>query len=134
MASNCGNCTFKDSLPESAGILWVKERAYPFASDFAREAYALSVSIRTPTWPNDFVLGQTWVFLAHTKSVCKQQPDLGFPVYLPGVFYAFLPTSAEYVVKGGESRAMLEKFRARGITPVRLKPRQAVLFPELVAA
>ena len=127
---DCGECRFKDELPEAAGLLWIKEKFYPFASDFSREAYATGISVKVLSLPTDFVLGSTWVFFAHTKAVFRYQPELGNPTYVPGVFHAFLPNKAEYVVRGSESRASLSKIIDRGVIPVRIRPRQASLFPE----
>jgi len=127
---DCEDCSFKEALPESAGLLWVREKFYPFAFDFSREAYANGLCVRVGSVPADFVLGKTWVFFAHTKAVCRHQPDMGFPTYLPGVFHAFLPDRAEYVVRGNESRKLLAKLCSSGVTPVRVRPRQATFFEE----
>lgn len=127
---SCDACAFKEALPESAGLLWVRERAYFSTYDFSREADNLGVSVRIQNIPQDFVVGETWVFLAHTKGVCYPGEPMEAPTYGPGAFYSFMPEVVEYVVKGSESVAVLNRLEARGVVLVKVIPPQGFLFAE----
>ncbi|MEW6385948.1 MAG: hypothetical protein AB1491_00305 [Thermodesulfobacteriota bacterium] len=112
-----------------AGLLWIGEKHYPTVVDFQQEAAAMGISRRIPTLPRGFVLGKTWVFLAHRKAVYLGHtgsaseysgPEEHF--YAPGIFRIFKPTAVEYVVRGDETEEELQKLRDRGITPVKVVP------------
>ena len=51
------------------GLIWVGEKFYPTPQDFCAEAEKMGISRRIPAVPNDFVLGETWVWLAHRKAI-----------------------------------------------------------------
>ena len=110
---DCGRLT-------STGLLWVGGAFYKTADEFLLEAQRLGVSRRIPAVPRGFVLGETWVLLAHRKLCPLPQPD-GSTLLKPGVFSAFKPTAVEYVVRGDETKEELETKVKRGITPVKVQ-------------
>lgn len=120
-----------------AGLIWIGEKFYATPRDFSREAAAMGVSRRISTMPRDFVVGETWVALAHPKACdthecehgvktitgaeCEDCPE-GTPetVYHPGVFTMFLPDAVEYIVKGSETEEELDRLEERGFKLVRV--------------
>lgn len=119
------------------GLIWVGEKFYGTPAEFSREAAAMGVSRRVSTMPRDFVVGETWVALAHPKACdthecahgvktiagaeCEDCPE-GVPetVMHPGVFTMFLPTAVEYIVKGDETEEELDRLEERGFRLVRV--------------
>jgi hypothetical protein len=104
------------------GLLWVGGQFYKTPGDWLREAARLGVSRRIPAVPRGFVLGETWVFVAHRQCL----PTAGVLVasddaYKPGIFHAFKPSAVEYVVTGRESKKKLAALVERGITPVKVE-------------
>lgn len=55
--------------PERAGLLWIGESFYKSPQEWLDEARRMGVSRRLSTIPRDFVLGETWVFVAHRKGI-----------------------------------------------------------------
>ena len=98
--------------------MWVGEKHYKTPGHFLKEANSMGISKRIATVPRDFVVGETWIMLAHMKAVIdphgKEEPK-------PGIFRAFRPTAIEYVVTGKEAEAELDKMEERGFTLVDVK-------------
>jgi len=91
-----------------AGLIWIGEKFYT-TNEFLAEASTLGVSRRISGLPNDFVIGETYVFLAHAKACNKWDTEAvsedgqkGALVYFPGIFCAFRPKRVEYIVKQSE--------------------------------
>jgi hypothetical protein len=122
-ACDRGTCAACPLSPTRAtgrvGLLWCGEKWYAAPQDWTREAREQGVSRRISTVPNDFVVGETWVLMAHPKAVMGTN-DAGEIAYRPGIFHAFKPSAIEYVVKGDESEEELERKEKRGITLVRI--------------
>jgi hypothetical protein len=117
--ADCLTCPLSDAAAvgqEKVGLLWVGEQHYPTPVDFTEEAMELGVSRRIKTVPRDFVVGETWVWLAHNHCIPTED------AWIAGVFRIFRPQAIEYVVKGDETEKELEKLIDRGITPVRVVP------------
>jgi len=102
-----------------SGLIWVGEKYYRFPETFIAEANRMQISRRIKAVPQGFVLGETWVFLAHVKAIFSRED--GKVTYTPGIFRAYRPTGIEYVVKGDETDEDLEKMVKRGITPVKVE-------------
>lgn len=119
-------------------LLWIGEKFYPTPQDWLEEAGRMGVSRRITGVPKGFKVGTHWVLVAHRKAVrcdtCSGTGNLiindkmvdchdcvGHGAH-PGIFQMFKPTAVEYVVKGDEDEAKLEKMRKRGITPVQVVP------------
>ena len=106
-----------------AGLLWIGEKFYKTPDLFVKEGVELGFSRRIKAVPQGFKVGETWVLLAHSKSVRKATADILTGVdkdeYAPGIFYVWLPQRLEKIVlestRGTEEIDALEK---RGITPV----------------
>ena len=125
----CPLCNRPETMGK-AGLLWIGEKFYKFPADFVKEGVELGFSRRIKAVPQGFKVGETWVLLAHSKSICKIEPatpevqakfgaNEKQPVYTPGIFYVWLPQRLEKIVlestRGTEEIDALEK---RGITPV----------------
>ena len=104
-----------------AGLIWIGRGFYKTPDEFRREAISMGVSRRIRKVPRKFVLGETWVALAHSKAVVNPDIPHDEPGHLsPGVFTFFLPTAIEYIVKGDESEEELDALEARGFSLVRV--------------
>jgi hypothetical protein len=103
------------------GLMWVGEKFYSTAGEFIKEANAMGVSKRISQVPRDFVVGETWIALAHPKA-CNGIGEGGKQVMVPGVFRAFKPSAIEYVIKGNETDEELVDLEARGFTLVNVIP------------
>lgn len=90
------------------------------------EAHGLGISRRLSRIPRGFVLGETYIALAHRKCcfgwTSDPETNKVEPIHKPGIFYVFKPDALEYVVRGDESEKALENLAKRGIQPVRVVP------------
>jgi hypothetical protein len=117
------NCPLNDdALSQRCGLIWIGAEFYPTPADFLREAHRLGVSRRIKAVPKDFVLGETWVWLAHSKAIMNPPTSdaTDLPTWTPGVFHIFRPTHLEQIVTESQTgdddlMASLEK---RQITPI----------------
>jgi len=107
-------------LKPRAGLLWVGEKFYTLGT-FLQEAKEMGVSKRIHCVPRDFILGETWVLLAHIKGAIVPDPNNDvFPVEVPAIFYAFKPQRIEKIVPESQTKDEKEmaRLKKRGITPV----------------
>jgi hypothetical protein len=103
------------------GLIWVGEAFYPTTSAFNAEAHEVGLSRRITTVPHGFVVGETWVLLAHRKAIQKEETAIGKPPeFIPGIFRIFRPASVEIVVSGDEPDAVIEDYIKRGLSPVKV--------------
>lgn len=130
-------------MGDRAGLLWIGGSFYPTPDDWMREAQTMGVSRRIATVPRGFVIGETWVAVAHRKVIrdgwvntdtdvtyrdmaaiveAGVDFDLLEEVWRPAVFHVFKPQRIEYVVRGDESDEELAGYERRGIEPVRVIP------------
>lgn len=113
---SCDTCPLSKSGLKM-GLIWIGEKYYKTAQDFAREANMMGVSRRISQIPKELKIGETWLCVAHRKTIYgvneKGEMDL-----TPGIFHAFKPTRMEYVVKGTESEDELNRLEERGFTLV----------------
>lgn len=136
---------------ERVGLIWIGSKFYPTPESFSEETSRLGVSRRISAVPKDFVVGETWVWLAHRQAISSPCETCGGwgtmiedgsgdtcddcdgsgTIRKPGVFTAFRPERIEYILKGTETDEEIERLEARGITPVRLKWDDAPVFDEL---
>ena len=118
----CEHCPIaagiKGMLGSRAGLLWIGEGHYPTTKAFTQESNALGISRRLGAVPREFVLGETWVLLAHRRAI--QEPlEMGKdPKWTAGIFQIFKPTSMEIVCDGTESEKTIDDYVKRGLTPV----------------
>lgn len=140
----CRNCPPFDGSQEKLGLIWVGGSFYPTPEAFMREAREQGISRRIPAVPKDFIVGESWVLLAHREGMPnpdKPRPaasgdeytafpnDPDVPDYVPAIFSAFLPRSIEYVVDGTETEKDIEAMEKRGLTCVRVhKTAEATAF------
>lgn len=92
----CSGCPCGPEPPEgSHGLLWIGSRFYATPDDFSREAHARGVSRKIAAVPHGFILGETWVYLAHIAGVVGEP---GRPM-LPAIVSAFRPVGIDLVVE-----------------------------------
>lgn len=117
----CGSCPFNVTDPNKKfGLMWVGEKFYS-PDAFTIEAAQKGISKRIASIPNNFKVGETWVWLAHIKAIkIPFTNELNQPCieHRPGIFYAFRPTRIEYVITGNETEPELDAMEKRGITLV----------------
>lgn len=139
---SCLSCPGLTPNPKlkKAGLLWIGEQFYKTPGDWIREAHSQGISRRISAVPNDFVVGETWVFVAHLKAIAEvcTMPDTrkcdickgSCWHYTPAVFQIFCPQAIEYVVKDDDTEEELRRKVERGITLVRIERVESQ--PELI--
>ncbi len=140
-SGECMGCPLADSsMPIGrVGLLWIGEQFYDTPEAFMREVIAQGVSRRIATIPQGFKVGNTLVWVAHRKAIvepcslcggttvdktktltlCTECDGEG-TVDIAAVFHAFIPSAIEYIVKGTESEAELERLEEQGCTLVKV--------------
>jgi len=120
-----------------AGLLWVGEQFYASPLDFNQEAETMGISRFINKPPRKFVLGETWVFLAHRKTIFCEECQGNKAVVCEcnegmwsGVFKVFMPEAIEYIVKEDDTEEELERLEARGISLVKVIEQQQELHEE----
>lgn len=123
-------------MGERCGLNWIGEKFYPSVDDFHDEARERGISRRIQTVPNGFVVGETYLALAHPLATKVDCPECGGEddatecelceetgrADLPGIFSLFRPTQAQYVCTGNETPEELDALVGRGLTPVVVNP------------
>ena len=121
---NCEACSVHEFVRHgigNCGLIWVGETFYPTIQHFNREAEVMGISRRIAAVPNDFVLGETIVMLAHRRAIIGPV-EMGAQLeYTPGIFRIFKPTHIEVVVSGEESDETIDGYLKRGLVPVVVK-------------
>ena len=108
-------CSPFDDSSRKIGLLWIGKKTYSVSS-FLKEAAARGVSRRIATVPRDLRIGDTWVALAI-------QSNFSLPSV---IFSAFRVSGVDYIVKGGESDAELQRKVDSGIRLVNVILRDVV--------
>jgi hypothetical protein len=120
----CKTCPFgvmEQAGLGKAGLLWVGESFYATPGHFNREADRLGISRRVHAIPREFVLGETYVLLAHRKAI-MQPVRMGRELsFTPGIFRIFKPKRLEIIVTGKEDHRVIDGYIKRGLTPVLVK-------------
>jgi hypothetical protein len=108
-----------------AGLIWIGGKFYATPGEFNREAALLGISRRIAAIPRNFKIGETWVLLAHAKTIQTLEESDGDDllkqreVWKPGIFKVWRPQRIEKILpeseRGSETSADLIR---RGITPV----------------
>jgi len=109
-----------DYLGERVGLLWVGEKYYTPGS-FIQEAKEMGISKRVHSIPRKFILGESWVLLAHIKGAVIHDPrNDALPIEVPAIFYAFKPQRLEMLVTQNmaKNEEAMTKLQSRGIKPV----------------
>lgn len=140
ICASCPLCPTRLKTLGRVGLLWVGQQYYSTPQKFSREAERLGISRRIAEVPRKFIIGETWVWLAHRKGVprrcdwCRPSGDGSIAdsaksakcshcdgtgiTWIAGIFEVFRPSGIEYVARGDESAEEIESLRKRGITPV----------------
>lgn len=137
--SVCRRCPIgraADGLFGRAGLIWIGESFYKTPDDFNTEAEMMGVSRRIPAVPREFVLGQTWVLLAHRHAIRTPVQDpsenpMTSWIGEPGIFRMFRPDRIEVIVTGHESDETIEDYLKRGLSPVKVERRGEIAQGEL---
>lgn len=125
-------------MGDKVGLLGIGAQFYPTSTAFLFEAERMGISRRIANVPRGFRLGETWVFLAHPKTI--RRPGVSMTVtitgldgkvdlldegeeeelWTPGIFRIFKPTAIEKIVTAEEyaDAEAMTKLRERDITPV----------------
>lgn len=91
----CRQCPAGGGIPDGRhGLIWVGEKFYKTPEEFRKEASSMGVSRKIKTVPRDFVLGETWVYLAHKTCVWDEENQ----AMRPGIFSAFKPSRIDLVI------------------------------------
>lgn len=136
---HCEQCPLGGAVSDRVGLIWVGEAFYKTPYEFAAEAIKMGISRRITAIPRGFVVGETWVLLAHKKALQAEKAvhgDEGTETEnIPGIFQAFRPTAIEYVVRGDETEEEIKSLEKRGITPVEVVrgPQNEELFKDRAA-
>lgn len=119
---------------QKAGLIWVGEQFYPTPDAFSQEAAEMGISRRITCVPRGYVLGETWVLLAHRKvnfhdkdAARMEKADMSsitmideLPDERPGIFTAFLPSRIEKIVDENISEMEVRQIEESGMTPVQV--------------
>jgi hypothetical protein len=101
---------------DRVGLLWCGEAFYPNPGDWMAEAGALGISRRISALPKGFIVGKTWVMIAHRKAIGKVAED-GKTMFTPGVFHVFRPERIELVVTPSmKEEAWVAELVEKGVT------------------
>lgn len=123
-AIECQFCPL-EHWPSNEPVLldWIGKQHYPTADHFEHEAGVLGVSRRMRHLPEWFVVGKTWVALAHEYVVPLSDTEVTEHVqFLPAIFKMFKPVRAEVVCDGTETDEELAEYRLKGLVPVKVNP------------
>lgn len=125
------NPMVREAYLRQCGLLWIGGQYYKSPNAFLNEATDMGISRRIPAIPKDFVLGETWVLLAHRQGrrlfglpgegeIDQPGQVLAPARWMPQVFSVFRPTAIEYVVREDDTEEALEALVKRGVTLVRV--------------
>lgn len=110
-----------DDPPEKMGLIWIGEKFYKTPEDWMEEGRDMGVSRRIKNIPKGFVLGETWVAVAHIEAIPGGETWEGKKEKgKPAIFQVFKPSVIEYIVKGTETEEELTKLEERGISLVKV--------------
>lgn len=98
------------ALRVRAGLLWIGEKFYKTPGEFLAEGMEQGVSRRITALPNDFIVGQTRIFFAHSRAMPGWDDEIGEFTddgedQGPGIFGSFVAERIDYVVKSAEITA-----------------------------
>jgi hypothetical protein len=130
----CPLCMAPHELGRS-GLLWIGEKFYGAPREFDAEGNVLGFSRRISAVPRGFKVGETWILLAHPKTIetfVDVEVDQGlqgeFPVtaiekkrsgFRPGIFKVWRPRRIEKILLESQRGSAEEKdCLEKGITPV----------------
>lgn len=130
------------------GLIWIGAAHYPTPEDFMEEAATQGVSRRISAVPKGFLLGKTWVLMAHRSAILGPECSdgmVGNAKPQAGVVTAFRPRAIELILRESEvTPERIEKEAKRGVSivsvpdgdpdhdPKGAKAKQGTLFEEEV--
>jgi hypothetical protein len=112
-----GPCFLSRPNDERIGLIWIGTEHYPTPEHFQHEARTMGVSRRISKIPRGFILGETWVALAHRQVRPRSTTEGGWDA---GVFTIFQPQRIERITSDArkDDQEFIDKLSARDITPV----------------
>lgn len=116
--SPCDSCA-ANMFNTKMGLLWIGEKFYATPTEFVRESGLQGISRRISQVPKEFVVGETWIALAHRKAI-SAIGEKGKIEQAPGIFSFFRPQRIEYIITGEETTEQLEKLEKRGFTLIKI--------------
>jgi len=113
----CFVCPLRDPRKIGrAGLLWIGEQFYPTPDHFTFEAATLGISRRIKAVPPGFKVGETWVLLAHPKTIRVVSEGRS---HIAGIFRVFKPQRVEVIITESQSEDPVFVGRWQdGYTPV----------------
>ena len=120
LEGRCSQCPGTDfSLMGRCGLLWIGKSFYPTVEHFLQESSTMGICRRISAIPRGFVLGETWVFLAHPEAMTVIDEE-GEQRKAAGIFRIFKPIRIEKIVTEtmAKDEEEMEALRQRDITPV----------------
>jgi len=140
----CPLCNDPKSIGK-AGLLWIGERFYKTPTEFQSEGTVLGFSRRIKALPRGFKVGETWVLLAHPKTIretcadcqgggiivstevrgdggvnerCQNCDAQGFKMHA-GIFTLWRPSRVEKILPESKRDSdEVKELLEKGITPV----------------
>lgn len=98
-------------------LIWIGDKHYSVSS-FSQEAVEMGISRKIKSVPRGFVIGESWIMLAHTK--CFSTVIADEEINKAGIFMAWKPERIEYVVRGDESEDELNALELKGFSLVKI--------------
>lgn len=118
--NRCKICPMSRMIDNNTKVLLIRvgQMYYKTPAAFNREAMDMGISRYIQHIPKDFVIGETWVALAHAHAILEQlefgkEPEQGY-----GIFSMFKPHSIEVLCDGTETAEEIDEYIERGLTPV----------------
>lgn len=123
-------CLPFNDLSQKVGLIWIGKKFYKTPAEFNNETIRQGISRRIPNIPKDFVIGETWVLLAHIEGMEEYEVETGNIIKKPAIFTAFRPTAIEYIVKTNKDGSIdddtekLERLEKRGVKLVKVRKKE----------
>lgn len=126
--SPCGSCILS-SPPEKMGLIWIGEKYYRTPEDWIDEGITMGISRRIKNIPKGFIVGETWVAVAHIKAIPATIKVFGIDEIpaRPAIFQVFKPSHVDYVVKSDDTEEHLSKLEEKGVRLVNVVKKEKAM-------
>lgn len=116
---HCRNCPMSRGYETGAALLmWIGKEHYPTPQAFNAEAEVMGISRYIQHVPKNFIVGETWVLMAHIHGIDAAPINSAKPDWKPAIFRMFRPDRIEVMVDGTEPDTVIEDYLKRNLTPV----------------
>jgi len=106
---------------EKMGLIWIGKKYYATPKIFMDELDQQGMSRRIPAVPNDFVVGETWVCLAHPNALLEPVKFGEKEKRGSAIVVITKPTEIQVVCTEETSQDQVDSWIERGLTPVMIK-------------